>query len=439
MLMKEVNEIVGEARADRANDVNRNRSIWFGREKRAMERREFLYALGAGSLAVLPDPKPVINKEIVESRASSDLSGRRDPRIDVSFENLFWNFARVKMRAKVPVMAVVKANAYGHGLVETARALEKTGAAALMVGKLAEAVSLREAGVRLPILNFGPFARGDSEAIVARRINQAVYSDEVRYLDESASRLNTKASVHIDIDTGMGRTGVPHDRALALIEKIGSLASLKIAGVCTSLTEDLEFDREQMKRFLDVCEAAKVRGISLGVRHAASSAALFEAPEYFLDMIRPGIALYGYYPNARTAKEDALGLKPVLKLSATVILIKDLAPGESLSYLRSFKAKDRMRVATVGVGYADGYPAQMGGRAVVAIKHKIFPVLPAVTANHTMVDLLNDREIEVGDEAVLIDREKGRGLTADALAEKTGVGDYKLLIGLNPSLPRIYF
>jgi len=369
-----------------------------------MERRKFLNSIGAGSLAALAGPRWTIqNRERKELRSGQGISGRRDPRIDVSLENLLWNFAQVRSRAKVPVMAVVKANAYGHGLIETARALEKAGAESLMAGKLKEAFDLREAGVRVPILNFGPFGPDDAEEILARGISQAVFSDEARYLDDRASRLKMKASVHIDIDTGMGRTGAPHDRALPLIEKIASLPSTRIDGICTTLTEDLEFDREQMRCFRAVCDAAKSKGIALGRRHAASSAGLFESPEFFLDMVRPGITLYGYYPNARTAKEDALGLKPVLKLSATVIFIKDLAPGETISYLRAFKAARKMRVATLGIGYSDGYPSQMGGLAVVSINGKSFPVLAAVTANHTMVDLLNDSDIQVGDEAVLID------------------------------------
>jgi alanine racemase len=401
-----------------------------------MERREFLDSLGAGSLAVLAGLDPGGRRDRGEISPSRKIRGSRDPRIEISLDNLLWNFDRVKNRAKVPVMAVVKANAYGHGLIETAGALEKAGASALMVGKLREAVDLREGGVRCPILNFGPFAPDDGETIVALKISQSVCSDEARDLDERASKLKARASIHIDIDTGMGRTGVPHDKAVPLVERIAAFPSLKIDGVCTTLTEDPEFDREQMRRFMAVCAEARSKGIALGLRHAASSAALFESPEFFLDMIRPGIALYGYYPNARTAKEDALGLKPVLKLAATVLFVKELAPGETISYLRAFKAESRMRIATLGIGYSDGYPAAMGGRAAVSIKGKSFPVLPAVTANHTMVDLRNDPDIRVGDEAVLIDRAKGSGLTADALAEKSGIGDYKLLIGLNPLLPR---
>jgi alanine racemase len=399
--------------------------------------------MGAGSLAAgLPaataDPDDrEISREAAEA-ATLDLAGRADPKIEVNLGHIAWNLAQLKKRVKVPIMGVVKANAYGHGLVPVAEALEKAGVEALMAGKLQEAVALREAGIRCPILNFGPFDRRDSREIVGRNISQSVYTEEAVYLEEEAAALGRPATVHIDIDTGMGRTGVLQDRALPLIEKIASLPHLKIEGVCTTLTEDPEFDKEQLRRFLEICTAAKEKGVSLGWRHAASSAAVFYSPDFYLDMIRPGITLYGYYPNARTRKEDVLDLRPALKLSAKVIFIKDLSPGESLSYLRAFKVEKKMRAATLGSGYSDGYSFLFGGKTSVRIGKSTFPVLDAVTSNHIMVDLGDDREVRIGDEATLIDPDKNSGLTADALAEKGGVPDYKILISLNPLTPRAY-
>jgi alanine racemase len=346
--------------------------------------------------------------------------------------------AQLRDRVKVPIMGVVKANAYGHGLVSVARALEKAGVAALMVGKIQEAVALREAGIQCPVLNFGPFGRHDCHEIVSRRISQSLFTEEASYLGETAAGLGAKALVHIDIDTGMGRTGVHPEKALPYIEKIASLPGIKIKGVCTTLTEDPEFDKEQLRCFLDICSSAKGKGISLGRRHAASSAAVFYDSAFTLDMIRPGITLYGYYPNSRTRKEDALNLRPALKLSAKVMFIKDLAPGESLSYLRAFKVKKKMRAATLAIGYSDGYPYLFGGKVSARIGDRIFPVLEAVTANHAMVDLGDDVNVRVGDEATLIDPDRNLGLTADALAERSGLADYKILIGLSPLTPRHY-
>jgi alanine racemase len=396
-----------------------------------MNRRRFMQAIGTGSLTALSPAVP-------RQESSAVPAGFRDPWIEVNLTHLRWNLSQLMKRAQVPVMAVVKANAYGHGLVDTSRALEKAGAHSLMVGKLEEAVVLRRAGIRCPILNFGPFDRRDGAEIVRSKISQAVFTGEAVYLEEAAAGAGEIAAVHVDIDTGMGRTGASPKEALPLIEKIASLPHLKIAGVCTTLTEDPAFDKEQLLQFLDICAAARAKGISLGLRHAASSAAVFYSSEFTLDMIRPGITLYGYYPNARTRAADSLGLKPVLKLSARVSFIKELDPGESYSYLRAFKAQGRMKVATVGIGYSDGYPFLFGGKVQALIRGKKFPVLEAITSNHTMVGLGDDQVIQIGDEVTLIDPDRKEGLAADDLAGLTGSGDYKILIGLNPLLPRTY-
>jgi alanine racemase len=367
-----------------------------------------------------------------------EMAGRKDPWIEVNLDHIRWNFSQIKKHVKVRVMAVVKANAYGHGLVDVALALEKAGVDGLMVGKLTEGLALRKAGLQSPVLNFGPFGKEDCEAIVVNNLSQSVYSEEAASLHEAASRFRNKASVHIDIDTGMSRTGIPYDKALPLIEKIASLTQIKIDGIATTLTEDSEFDREQLKRFREVCSAAEKKGISLGLKHAASSAGIFESSELYLDMIRPGITLYGYYPNAQTQKEDLLKLRPALKLMAKVIFIKDMRPGDSVSYHRVFKAKKKMRVATVSVGYSDGYLPQLGGKGFVSIRGKKYPVMAAVTSNHVMVDLGDDKDIKVGEDVTLIDNRIDSGLTADVLEAQSGVSDYKILIGLNPQLPRKY-
>jgi alanine racemase len=390
--------------------------------------------VGTGSLAAITlgagDTRPA------SSPAAPSPDSAMDPRVDVDLASLAWNFLQVKRYAGVPVMAVVKANAYGHGIVEVSKTLEKAGADWLMTGRLKEAAVLREAGVRCPILNFGPFDRDDCPELIERNISQSVSTDVAVFLQEAAAKLGKKASVHVDIDTGMRRTGISYTRALRLLEKIASLDRVRIDGVCTTLTEDPEFDREQIKRFLEVCSAAGKRGIPLGLRHAASSAGLLASRELCLDMVRPGITLYGYYPNARTQKEDPLRLRPALKLAARVVFIEDLEPGDSLSYHRAFTAPSRMRVATVGAGYSDGYPPELGGKGRVRIGNGEFSALKAVTASHMMVDLGDDRDVRIGDEAVLIDPRPGSGLTADALAERCGISDYRILIGLNPLVHR---
>jgi len=401
-----------------------------------MRRRKFFKEIGVGlgSLAPLmqvPAKKaPVPKKEL--------MAGSMDAAVEINLDHLAWNLRQIRSIVQVPIMAVVKANAYGHGLVEIARHLEKESVPWQMVGKLEEALLMRRAGIRSSILNFGPYSRQDCGQIVQNNISQSVCSEEARYLHEAALKQNRKAGVHLDVDTGMGRTGVPFKNARPLISKMASLSGLKIEGIMTTLTEDKEYDQEQLKRFEDVCSQAKGKGIHLGLRHAASSAGILSGPQYHLDLVRPGIMLYGYYPSAETQQEDRLSLKPALRLLARVVDIRLLSPGDTLSYHRAYVASKEMWAATIGLGYSDGYPAQLAGKSLVMIKEKTYPVIAAVTANHLMVDLNNSEDVRVGDEVVLLDHQPESELTADRLGELAGLSVYKILIGLNPQLPRKY-
>lgn len=398
-----------------------------------MKRREFFELFGI-SFA------PLIHIEGGKSESEPEVRiprGSMDPWIEVNLENIAWNLKKIKELVKVPVMAVIKANAYGHGLAEIAKFLEKEKVEWLMVGKIEEAVTLRKSGIKCPILNFGPFSKEDCEMILKENFSQSVYTDDVFYLSELASKLGKKGKVHIHIDTGLGRTGIPYRQALPFIEKISKLKGIKIEGMSTDLTEDTEFDREQVKRFDEICSSARERGVSIGLRHTASSDGILNLKESHFDLVRPGITLYGYYPSPQTQKEDRLSLKPALSLKAKVIYVKELLHGESLSYHRTFVAQKKELVATIGAGYSDGYPPQLTGKAEVLIKNKRFPVIATVTANHIMVNLKNDSEIKVGDDVTLIGREKDEP-TAFELSELSGLSVYKIFIGLNPILPRNY-
>jgi alanine racemase len=404
-----------------------------------MDRRGFI-----GFLGTTPFAKQVLSKADgsaapgFEARPPAGGSGSRDARVEVDLGRIGRNLARIKERARVPVMAVVKANAYGHGLVEVSRYLEGQGVRGVMVGKLDEAVRLRDAGIKGRILNFGPYGPSDCGEIIGRDICQTIISEDARYLDEAGVGGGRRAAVDLHIDTGMNRSGVPWEKALDLVVKLSALPRLVFEGVSTTLTEDAEFDREQVRRLVDIQRKAGDQDISLGLRHAASSAGIMQSPDLCLDMVRPGIMIYGYYANAADQGRDALGLEPALRLLGRVTYVKELTPGESVSYHRALVARERMRVATVGLGYSDGYPTGSAGKGSVAIRGKLFRVVAAVTSNHLMVDLDNDPDVAPGDEAVLIEGRKGSGLTADSVAERAGISDYRLLIGLNPLLPRTF-
>ena len=361
-----------------------------------------------------------------------------DSWVEINLSHLAWNIDRIKQLVRVPIMAVVKANAYGHGLVDVAHFQEKQGIGWLMVGKLDEAVELKEKGLRCRILNFGAFSKQDADEIVSRDISQTVWSDEAAHLHEMALKKGKKVSVQVDIDTGMGRTGVPWSKAVALLARLAAMSGLKIEGAMTTLTEDEDFDREQLQRFQDICSQTEQKGISAGLRHAASSAGILAGPEFHLDMVRPGIMVYGFYPSHKTQQEDRLALRPAARWLARVIDVRELGLGDTLSYHRVFKVSGAMRTATVGVGYSDGYPAQLAGKSHVLIKNKKFPAIAAVTANHMIVDLNGDTAVKVGDEVILMDDRADSSLTAGVLANQSGNSVYKILIGLNALLRRVY-
>jgi len=401
-----------------------------------LTRRDFLLLSGLSSASLLFGPvagSQPFRKESAEPASHPDS----DPWVELDLKNMTWNLSQIRTVTRAKVMAVIKANAYGHGLVEVGKHLEKAGVDFLMVGKLDEALLLRKNGVSLPILNFGPFSSGDCEEIIRNTVSQSIFDEKARNLSEAGLKLGKKARVHIHVDTGMGRMGIQHRDALPYIQEVSKLKGLSIKGISTTLTEDDDFDREQLDRFLSVCREAEKGGISLGLKHAASSDGLLDLPSSHLDMVRPGIAVYGYYPSEKTQKEDRLALRPVLQLKSRVAAVKTLLPGDSVSYHRLYKAQKRESIAIVPVGYSDGYPPNVIGKASVLIRGKRYPLIAAVTANHCTVLLEESSSVSPGDEVVLIGPQGKEKITADELAGWAGVSAYKTLIALNPQLPRI--
>jgi alanine racemase len=329
-------------------------------------RREFMLASGLGIPAYFTNGKsgPPVSGQ--KKHAKDPI---HDTWIDLNLPNMAWNLKKIKEHVKVPVMAVIKANAYGHGLVEVGRFLDKSGVDALMVCKLSEAIQLRESGVKCLIMNFGPLFPEDAQLLAKFRISQSIFTDGVQHLSRKALELDQKIAIHIHIDTGMGRMGIPYYDAEEYIEKVAALGGIQIQGISTTLTEDPQFDKIQMERFLSLCQNLKCKGIPTGLKHAYSSAGIFTAEPTFLDMVRPGILLYGYYPNRKTQKEDRLSLKPVLLLKSRVAAVKYLRAGDSVSYHRAYTAKTKEKMAVIPVGYSDGYTLRIVGKGCVRRHH----------------------------------------------------------------------
>ncbi|MFC1554919.1 alanine racemase [candidate division KSB1 bacterium] len=401
-----------------------------------MNRRNFVRLAGAVPAAGLLSCYGPGSQEGSPIRT---VSSSYDPWLEIDLNNIKWNIDLIRNRVNGrPIMAVIKANAYGHGLAEVGKYLEKISIDAIAVGKLSEGIELRNAGVKCPILNLGPFSDKDAEHIVRNDISQSVYSDNVLALDSIAGKINKQAKVHINIDTGMGRVGAPFYNAFSFVTDVSNLANVKIEGVFTALTEETEFDVVQLQRLTALCEELKNRGIDPGLRHAASSAGILGFDGSYLDMVRPGICIYGHFPSDKEYDLKKIDLKPALSLKTRVSYVKTLRPGDAISYHQKFVAEKEEKVITASLGYSDGFPYNVLGKTEALVNGKKFPVFADITANHFYVNVTGEENVSAGDEIVLIGSQGDEYVGAQELAIAADTSVYKITIWMNPLLPRIY-
>lgn len=335
-----------------------------------------------------------------------------------------------------PVLAVTKNNAYGLGLGSTGRLLDALPEIwGFGVVRPEEARALRAAGVRKPVVLMGPAAEEEAEDLVRQEVRLAPYivADAERLVG-LAARLNRPVPVHLYVDTGMHRMGLPHERLLPWLESAALRRAISIEGTFTELVEDQEFDREQAARLIRLAESARSRGVSLGRLHAASSDAVVRpTPETFLDLIRPGLALYGGYPTAESLARGEL--RPAYRLKARVIRVDQLQPGDGVSYHRRYRVDRPTWTATLGIGHVDGYPAGAVKGCEVLIRERLYPVVGTVSASHTVVALGDQAAVQVGDEAVLVGSERPT-LHPNLVAQQSGWSEYNMFMHLNPGLAR---
>jgi alanine racemase len=359
-----------------------------------------------------------------------------DPWVEIRPDHLRHNVAQIHRRAGGrPILAVIKNNGYGLGVAAAAHALEGEPAiAGFAVVKLHEAATLRDAGVRKPVLCMGPLGESDLADAVALDIQPMVYTPVGATLERIAAHRGRPVSVQVCVDTGIGRVGVPYREAVPLIRDLAQRRGVKIAGIMMTFTEDADFDREQLRRFQALCDELTSAGVSLGRRHAASSFALFQSEAAFLDMVRPGMALYGVYSEPPFRALGLMDLRPAVALRARVAYVKQLRAGDGAGYNRAYLAPGDVWVATLPVGHADGLPrlAAKGGR--VKINGQLFPIVATVSASHCIVELGPEPRARIGDVATLFDWED-RSRPED-LAAGFGGSVYDLLMHLGPLLPR---
>jgi alanine racemase len=397
-------------------------------------RRSFL-----GTGLALPALWEAAGNSVRDARAAEPSAAQDssfDPWVEIHRENLRHNVKEISRRvASRQILAVIKNNGYGAGVANVARLLEpQNEIAGFAVVKFHEAMTLRDAAIRKPILLLGPFDERNLLDAVASDIIPMIYTPQGGALDKVAAKREQPVPLHICIDTGIGRVGVPYYQAAPLIRDLASRKSVEIRGTMMTFTEDAEFDKEQIRRFQETTGALEKEGIVLGKKHAASSFALFQHPDAFFDMVRPGMAIYGIYSDNELRHTGVMDLRPALSLKARVIYMKKLRKGDSAGYNRAYIAKGEVWVATLPVGHADGWPRVAAKGAKVRINGNLYPVIATVSASHCIIEVGSEERVKIGDTATFFDAESGS--RPEDVSEACGASVYDLTMHLNPLLPR---
>jgi alanine racemase len=335
------------------------------------------------------------------------------------------------------IMAIVKANAYGHGAVPIAWHLASQGVNALGVGDSEEAMELRRAGISIPILILGTIIPGELADVVDHDIAVTVHSSErVRRLGREALRAGRPVSVHLKVDTGMGRLGCAPGIAVEIARLIRATEFLRFDGLCTHFASaaDATMTAIQVRRFEEVSRAIEAAGIPLPSRHASASGAVLQQVATHLDLVRPGLVLYGLAP----APPPDPALQPILTLKTQIIFLKDFEAGAPVGYEGTHVTKRRTRVATLPVGYNDGYPWSLSGRGEVLVRGHRAPVVGRISMDYLMVDVGHVPGVSVGDEVVLIGASGAERVTVRELAERAGTIPYEILTRLGKRVVRTF-
>ncbi len=342
------------------------------------------------------------------------------------------------------MMAVIKTNAYGHGAVKLAEELENLDYLyGFATATFEEAMELRSNGITKPILVLGYTFPETYAGMIENEIRPAVFRlDQAEEFSKKAVELGKKVYFHLAVDTAMSRIGVrPDDSSLETVEKIAALPNVEMEGVFTHFSKADMIGREntlgQIKKFSNYIEKLKERKIEFKIHHCSNSAGIIDYREANMDMVRAGITLYGLWPS-NEVRRDIIDLKPLLALKSHIVYIKYIEPGEAVSYGGTYTAEERRRVATIPVGYGDGYPRSLSNKGYVLIRGKKAPILGRVCMDQFMVDITDIEGAAEGDEVTLIGRDGDEEISMEILGDLSGRFNYELSCDLGRRIPRIY-
>jgi alanine racemase len=365
----------------------------------------------------------------------------RPTRVEVDLKILAENFKAIKAHiGKSNVMPVLKANAYGHGLVRVAQLYEVLKADYLGVAVVEEGILLREMGIKIPILVLGGVWGNQIPLFLKHNLTITASSiDKLKQIDETSAQLKTKAIVHLKIDTGMERIGVHYYNAKKFLDTAYSYKNINVEGIyshfATAEFQDLTFAKLQLERFNEVLEFYNKHSIIQPIRHISNSGAILQMPEANLDMVRPGIMLFGVYPSKNIKK--TVVVNPALTWKSLVVYFKVIKAGNAVGYGLTWKPDHNIRAVTVPVGYGDGYFRSMSHKAKVLLNGKFYAVIGNISMDQIVVNIENDSAYN-SDEVILLGSDGKNSITAEDLAEWAGTIPYEILTNINTRVPRIY-
>ena len=367
---------------------------------------------------------------------------------DIDLDAVLFNFDQ--MSKNIPegtkIMAVVKTDAYGHGAVPLATFIEPYDYLwGFATATIDEAVELRKAGIQKPILILGYTFPECYTHVVRYDIRQTVFSlDMAEALSKEAVKQNKKAYVHVKLDTGMGRIGYQREEdAVKDAELMKNLPMIEMEGVFTHFanadTENKEFTLKQIEKFEKMIQTMEAAGVTFSLKHCANSAGIIECAEHRFDLVRAGIISFGMWPS-NEVKKDIVQLKPILSLKSHVVYVKDVEPGTAVSYGSTWTAEGKRKIATVPIGYGDGYPRSLSNKGYVLIKGCKVPIVGRICMDQLMVDVTEIPEgVKTGDRVTLIGRDGDYCITAEELGDLSGRFNYELMCDLGNRIPRIYY
>ena len=364
---------------------------------------------------------------------------------EINLDAIGYNIRKIReiTDKNAKIMAVVKADAYGHGAVEVAKVALYNGADALAVAITDEGIQIRENNIKVPVLVLGYTPEMKLEDCVKYDLIQTVYNLEMaKNISNVAKRLNKIAKIHIKAETGMGRLGfLPSEEAYEDIIKISQMENIKIDGVfthfATSDSKDKSFTYEQARLFKTFISELEKRNIEIPVKHCANSAAIMDLPQLSFNMVRAGIILYGMYPSDEVNKQR-LDIKPAMSLKTQISYIKDEPCGVSIGYGRTYFTKRNSRVATIPVGYADGYSRALSNKGRVLVRGKYAPIVGRICMDQMMIDITDIPNTQIGDEVVLIGKQGENAVTVEEIADLTGTINYEVVCMIGKRIPRVY-